>query len=151
MLRGVSLNNEKCSSFKTTKPRLHDPAYSVHHKQITCRSYVSANIRDLTFLDRHLSLPTFSVPPALLPTVQHKELFVASPSLYSPERSEGDGWCWTNLQNTHFSLSGQKSRVCVNAADRLTHPGPNSYCLSAPLPFALTCHLAFLSFPNQPP
>ena len=69
------------------------------------------------------------------------------PSLYSPERSEGDGWCWTNLQNTHFSgltrknpafersvlmyesiknriltPSGQKRRVCVNAADRLLPP-----------------------------
>ena len=69
-----------------------------------------------------------------------------SPSLYSPERSEGDGWCWANLQNTHFSgltrknpvfersvlkyvsiknriltPSGQKSRVCVNTLDRLTH------------------------------
>ena len=56
----------------------------------------------------------------------------------------GDGWCWANLQNTHFSgltrknpvfersvlkyvsiknrvltPSGQKSRVCVNTLDRL--------------------------------
>ena len=69
------------------------------------------------------------------------------PSLYSPERSEGDGWCWANLQNTHFSgltrknpvfersvlkyvsiknriltPSGQKRRVCVNAADGLLPP-----------------------------
>ena len=69
------------------------------------------------------------------------------PSLNSPERSEGDGWCWANLQNTHFSgltrknpafersvlkyvsiknriltPSGQKRRVCVNAADRLLPP-----------------------------
>ena len=81
---------------------------------------------------------------------------MASPSLNSPERSEGDGWCWANLQNTHFSgltrknpvfkrsvlkyvsiknrimtQSGQKSRVCVNAADRLTHPATKLFLLFA--------------------
>ena len=76
--------------------------------------------------------------------VRYQEMVVASPSLNSPERSGGDGWCWANLQNTHFSgltrknpvfersvlkyvsiknriltPSGQKSRVCVNTLDRL--------------------------------
>ena len=78
-------------------------------------------------------------------SVRHQKLVVELPSLYSPERSEGDGWCWTNLQNTHFSgltrkrrdfersvlkyvsikipaltHSGRKMRVCVNTADRLS-------------------------------
>ena len=76
-----------------------------------------------------------------------QKLVVTLPSLNSPERSEGDGRCWANLQNTHFSgltrknlvfkrsvlkyvssknqvltQSGQKSRVCVNQPDRLLHP-----------------------------
>ena len=80
-------------------------------------------------------------------TARHQKQVVALPSLNSPERSEGDGRCWANLQNTHFSgltrknpafersvlkyvsiknriltPSGQKSRVCVNTLDRLTHP-----------------------------
>ena len=79
--------------------------------------------------------------------VRHQKRVVALPSLNSPQRSEGDGRCWANLQNTHFSgltrknsffkrsvlkyvsikiriltLSGQKSRVCVNPPDRLLHP-----------------------------
>ena len=79
--------------------------------------------------------------------IHHRKQVVASPSLNSPERSEGDGRCWANLQNTHFSgltrknpvfersvlkyvsiknriltPSGQKSRVCVNQPDRLLHP-----------------------------
>ena len=29
---------------------------------------------------------------------RHQKQVVASPSLNSPERSEGDGWCWANLQ-----------------------------------------------------
>ena len=77
-------------------------------------------------------------------TARHQKQVVALPSLNSPERSEGDGRCWANLQNTHFSgltrknpafersvlkyvsiknriltPSGQKSRVCVNQPDRL--------------------------------
>ena len=93
-----------------------------------------------------LQRPTAHQPLiAILPfNGRHQKQVVESPSLYSPERSEGDGWCWTNLQNTHFSgltrknpafersvlmyvsiknriltPSGQKRRVCVNAADRL--------------------------------
>ena len=89
-------------------------------------------------------------------TARHQKQVVGLPSLYSPERSEGDGWCWTNLQNTHFSgltrknpafersvlmyvsiknriltQSGPKSRVCVNAADRLLprHQAPPPFCL----------------------
>ena len=75
---------------------------------------------------------------------RHQKRVVKSPSLNSPERSEGDGRCWANLQNTHFSgltrknpvfersvlmyvsiknriltPSGQKRRVCVNQPDRL--------------------------------
>jgi hypothetical protein len=86
---------------------------------------------------------------------RHQKQVVASPSLNSPERSEGDGWCWANLQNTHFSgltrknpvfersvlkyvsiknriltPSGQKSRVCVNALDRLS----NSLCIFQLIP-----------------
>ena len=60
-----------------------------------------------------------------------------SPSLYSPEQGGGDGWCWTNLQNTH---SGRKSRVCVNQPDRLTHPA-KTFLLYLPflsLPFCLS-------------
>ena len=78
---------------------------------------------------------------------RHQKLVVSLPSLYSPEQSDGDGWCRGNLQNTHFSgltrqnpvfersvlkyvsiknkiltPSGQKSRVCVNALDRLLPP-----------------------------
>ena len=88
----------------------------------------------------------------------HQKLVVESPSLNSPEQSGGDGWCWANLQNTHFSgltrkspvfersvlmyvsiknrtltQSGQKSRVCVNQPDRLTHTPPANYsCLYLP-------------------
>ena len=96
------------------------------------------------------------------------------PSLYSPERSEGDGWCWANLQNTHFSgltrknpafersvlkyvsikipvltHSGRKRRVCVNQPDRLTHPAKTLpyFCLFLP------DFLLFLPFltPSTPP
>ena len=85
---------------------------------------------------------------AFLPfSVRDQKQVVGLPSLYSPGRSEGDGWCWTNLQNTHFSglkrkrrdfersvlkyvsikipaltHSGRKRRVCINAADRLLPP-----------------------------
>ena len=85
--------------------------------------------------------------PFLPFTARHQKRGVASPSLNSPQRSEGDGRCWANLQNTHFSgltrknavfkrsvlkyvsinkrsmtPSRQKSRVCVNQPDRLLHP-----------------------------
>ena len=80
-------------------------------------------------------------------SVRDQKRVVASPSLNSPQQSGDDGWCWANLQNTHFSgltrknpvfkrsvlkyvsiknriltPSGQKSRVCVNQPDRLLHP-----------------------------
>ena len=84
-------------------------------------------------------------PLAFLPfSTRHQKRVVESPSLNSPKRSAGDGRCWANLQNTHFSgltrknpafersvlkyvsiknriltQSGQKSRVCVNQPDRL--------------------------------
>ena len=83
-----------------------------------------------------------------------QKLVVTLPSLNSPERSEGDGRCWANLQNTHFSgltrknsvfersvlkyvsiknriltPSGQKSRVCVNTLDRLLPPEQRSNLL----------------------
>ena len=90
-----------------------------------------------------------------------QKLVVGLPSLYSPERSEGDGRCWANLQNTHFSgltrknpvfersvlkyvsiknriltPSGQKRRVCVNAADGLLPPEQrtNSLCIFQLIP-----------------
>ena len=81
-----------------------------------------------------------------VPSLQnrHQKRVVEWPSLNSPKQSGGDGRCWANLQNTHFSgltrknpvfersvlkyvsiknriltPSGQKSRVCVNQPDRL--------------------------------
>ena len=83
-------------------------------------------------------------------------------------------WCWANLQNTHFcglkrkrrvfersilkyviikipalTHSGRKRRVCVYAADRLTHPASTLYpsfvfspCLSAFIAFS-AFHPAF--------
>ena len=76
---------------------------------------------------------------------RHQKRVVELPSLNSPEQSEGDGWCWANLQNTVFyglkrkrrdfersvlvyvsikipalTHSGRKSRVCVNQPDRLS-------------------------------
>ena len=47
-------------------------------------------------------------PPQQLSAVlpfngRHQKRGVASPSLNSPEQREGDGRCWANLQNTHFS------------------------------------------------
>ena len=87
-------------------------------------------------------------------TARHQKQVVALPSLNSPERSEGDGRCWANLQNTHFSgltrknpafersvlkyvsiknriltPSGQKSRVCVNQPDRLLPPKQRTHSL----------------------
>ena len=82
-----------------------------------------------------------------VPSLQnrHQKRVVEWPSLNSPKQSEGDGWCWANLQNTVFyglkrkrldfersvlvyvsikiqalTLSGRKSRVCVNQPDRLS-------------------------------
>jgi len=42
---------------------------------------------------------------------RHQKLVVVLPSLNTPERSEGDGWCWGNLQNTHFSGLTRKNPV----------------------------------------
>ena len=42
---------------------------------------------------------------------RHQKQVVGSPSLTSPDRSEGDGWCWVNLQNTHFSGLTRKNAV----------------------------------------
>ena len=67
------------------------------------------------------------------------------PSLNSPERSGGDGWCWANLQNTHFSGLTRKNRVCVNQPDRLTHPA-KTFLLCLPflsLSFSFSCLFAF--------
>ena len=94
-----------------------------------------------------------------VPSLQnrHQKRVVEWPSLNSPKQSGGDGWCWANLQNTVFyglkrkrrdfersvlkyvsikipalTHSGRKSRVCVNAADRLLPPEQRtiSLCLS---------------------
>ena len=50
------------------------------------------------------SLQFTSAFPVFLPfNSRHQKQGVALPSLNSPERSEGDGRCWANLQNTRFS------------------------------------------------
>ena len=91
-----------------------------------------------------------------VPSLQnrHQKRVVEWPSLNSPKQSEGDGWCWANLQNTVFyglkrkrldfersvlvyvsstipalTLSGRKSRGCVNQPDRLTPNRKATICM----------------------
>jgi len=37
---------------------------------------------------------------------------------------------YVSIKNRILTPSGQKSRVCVNTLDRLTHPAPKQSCLS---------------------
>ncbi|SBW02102.1 hypothetical protein KM92DES2_11606 [uncultured Desulfovibrio sp.] len=77
----------------------------VHHKleenqipTLTCLT-VSLHLRDANYHSTIIRRIYYELEKP----VRYQGMVVESPSLNSPERNGGDGWCWANLQNARFT------------------------------------------------